>query len=396
MCILLKSGSKLAIVSIVSHSNISKHLRPLLLNTHLTRKITLTACLKIKILKVSASYKEMSQIKHIGFLTLNNFSLIAFSNAIEILRMANYLLGEDVYQWSVITTDGQGVKASNGLVFANTTKLDFANMPDMLLVCGGINIQDATSPEVIKLITQASRHNMWLGGLCTGSYALAKAGLLDDYKCTIHWENMASLCELFTQIHFMEELFVIDRNRCTCAGGTAPLDLMLSFVSARFGKNLVAEISDQFMVVRARDSKDQQHIPVAARVGYSHKALVEVSALMEANIDEPLTLDELARLAGLSQRHLQRMFRHTLNMTPMHYYLNLRLRRARALLLQTEMSVMNVTVACGFQSSCHFSKSYRTLFGYSPSMERNQHKTGPALHALANSTPEQEHAASLG
>ena len=335
------------------------------------------------------NYKEMSQIKHVGFLTLNNFSLIAFSNAIEILRMANYLLGEEVYQWSVVTVDGQPVSASNGLAFANTQKVDFNNTPDVLLVCGGVDIQNAVSADVIKLLTQASKHSMWLGGLCTGSYALAKAGLLDGYKCTIHWENMASLCELFPTIQFMEELFVIDRNRCTCAGGTAPLDLMLAFVAARFGKNLVAEISDQFMMVRARDSKDQQHIPVAARVGYSHKALVEVSALMEANIDEPLTLDELARLAGLSQRHLQRMFRHTLSMTPMHYYLNLRLRRARALLLQTEMSIMSVTVACGFQSSCHFSKSYRTLFGYSPSMERNQHKPIPPLHALASIAPQQ-------
>ena len=341
-------------------------------------------------------YKEMSQIKHVGFLTLNNFSMIAFTNALEILRMANYLLGEQIYQWSVFSVDGTPVEASNGLSVSKTTQLNYAALhenllPDVLLVCGGVDIQHAVTPDVIKLLTQASKHNMWLGGLCTGSYALAKAGLLDGYKCTIHWENMASLCEQFSGIHFMEELFVIDRNRCTCAGGTAPLDLMLAFVAARFGKtpagkNLVAEISDQFMVVRARDSKDQQHIPVAARVGYSHKALVEVSALMEANIEEPLSLDELARLASLSQRHLQRMFKHTLNMTPMHYYLNLRLRRARALLLQTEMSVMSVTVACGFQSSCHFSKSYRTLFGYSPSMERNQHKHAPPVHALTSST----------
>ena len=336
-------------------------------------------------------YKEMSQIRHVGFLTLNSFSMIAFSNALEILRMANYLLGEQVYQWSVFSVDGKPVEASNGLSVSKTSQLNCTALhenllPDVLLVCGGVDIQHAVTPDVIKLLTQASKHNMWLGGLCTGSYALAKAGLLDGYKCTIHWENMASLCEQFSGIHFMEELFVIDRNRCTCAGGTAPLDLMLAFVAARFGKNLVAEISDQFMVVRARDSKDQQHIPVAARVGYSHKALVEVSALMEANIEEPLSLDELARLANLSQRHLQRMFKHTLNMTPMHYYLNLRLRRARALLLQTEMSVMSVTVACGFQSSCHFSKSYRTLFGYSPSMERNQHKHAPPVHALASST----------
>jgi AraC family transcriptional regulator, glycine betaine-responsive activator len=338
-------------------------------------------------------YKDMSQIRHVGFLTLNNFSMIAFTNALEILRMANYLLGEEAYQWSVYTVDGQAVTASNGLAFAKTTMLDPAHMPDVLLVCGGVDIQHAVTHDVIKLLTHASKYNMWLGGLCTGSYALAKAGLLDGYKCTIHWENMASLCEQFSAINFMEELFVIDRNRCTCAGGTAPLDLMLAFVSARFGKNpaqknLVAEISDQFMMVRARDSKDQQHIPVAARVGYSHKALVEVSALMEANIEEPLNLDELARLADLSQRHLQRMFKHTLNMTPMHYYLNLRLRRARALLLQTEMSVMSVTVACGFQSSCHFSKSYRTLFGYSPSMERNQHKHAPAVHAIASTYEE--------
>ena len=330
-------------------------------------------------------HKEMSQIRHVGFLTLNNFSMIAFTNALEILRMANYLLGEQIYQWSVFSVDGKPAEASNGLSVSKTTQLNYSNMPDVLLVCGGVDIQHAVTPDVIKLLTQASKHNMWLGGLCTGSYALAKAGLLDGYKCTIHWENMASLCEQFSSISFMEELFVIDRNRCTCAGGTAPLDLMLAFVAAQFGKNLVAEISDQFMVVRARDSKDQQHIPVAARVGYSHKALVEVSALMEANIEEPLSLDELARLASLSQRHLQRMFKHTLNMTPMHYYLNLRLRRARALLLQTEMSVMSVTVACGFQSSCHFSKSYRMLFGYSPSMERNQHKHAPPVHALASS-----------
>lgn len=338
------------------------------------------------------SCKEMSQVRHVVFLTLHNFSMIAFSNAIEILRMANYILGKEVYQWSVITADCKPVTASNGLSFTQTTTLDQIQSPDMLLVCGGVDVQSAVSPAAIRLITQASKSHLWLGSLCTGSYALAKAGVLDGYKCTIHWESLASLREKFPYITFMEELFVIDRDRCTCAGGTAPIDLMLAFVFARFGKNLVAEISDQFMVVRARDSKDQQHIPVAARVGYSHKALVEVSALMEANIEEPLPLDELARLAGLSQRHLQRMFNHTLNMSPMHYYLNLRLKRARSLLLQTEMSIMSITVACGFQSSCHFSKSYRTLFGYSPSKERRKNQHTPAIHSLiSNSNTQTTH-----
>jgi transcriptional regulator GlxA family with amidase domain len=300
--------------------------------------------------------------------------------------MANYLLGEEAYQWSVITPDGRPVQASNGLSFPETTTLETSNTPDMLLVCGGVDVQAATDPAVIQLLKQVSKHDIWLGSLCTGSYALVKAGLLDGYQCTIHWENMAGLCEEFPHIQPMEELFVIDRDRCTCAGGTAPLDLMLAFVSARFGKNLEAEISDQFMVVRARDSKDQQHIPVAARVGYSSKALIEVSALMEANIEEPLSLDELASLAGLSQRHLQRMFRQTLSMTPMQYYLKIRLQRARALLLQTEMSVMSITVACGFQSACHFSKSYRALFGCSPSMERRPSDPMPLANSFADAS----------
>lgn len=329
------------------------------------------------------SFKEMSQVQRVGFLTLNNFSLIAFSNAVEVLRMANYLSGKEIYQWFVITPDGEPVKASNGLAFSQSTTLDVAGIPDVLLVCGGVNVQNATTPSVVRILRLLDKQGIWLGAICTGSYALAKAGLLDGYRCTIHWENMASLCEEFPNISFLQELFVIDNNRCTCAGGIAPLDLMLTFISARFGKKLVAEISDQFMVERARDGKDKQHIPVAARVGSSHKALVEVSALMESNIEEPLSLDELARLAGLSQRHLQRMFRQALSMTPMNYYLNLRLKRARTLLLQTEMSIMSITVACGFQSSCHFSKSYRGLFGYSPSIERRQQERNDSVGKLS-------------
>lgn len=317
-------------------------------------------------------HKELAQVRKIGFLTLKNFSLIAFSNAVEVLRMANYLSGKEVYQWFVITPDGAPVLASNGLEFSQNAKFEDMGTPDVVLVCGGVDVQKVVTPSVLKLLKHYDKQNIWLGGICTGTYALAKAGLLDGSRCTVHWENMASLCEEFPNIEFVQELFVIDGNRATCAGGIAPLDLMLHFVLMRFGKKLVAEISDQFMVERVRDGKDTQHIPVAARVGSSHKALVEVSALMESNIEEPLSLDELARLASLSQRHLQRMFRQVLNVTPMNYYLNLRLKRARTLLLQTEMSIMSITVACGFQSSCHFSKSYRSFYGYSPSLERRQ------------------------
>ena len=163
---------------------------------------------------------------------------------------------------------------------------------------------------------------------------------------------------------------MIDRDRLTCTGGTAPLDLMLDLVSSRFGQNLAAQVSEQFILERIRSASDPQPIPVDARVGFSRAELIEVVRLMEANIEEPLSLEELARLVQLSQRHLQRMFKVYLSVSPTHYYLSLRLRRARDLLRTTDASIARVTAVCGFHSPCHFSKAYRAQFGHAPSVER--------------------------
>jgi transcriptional regulator GlxA family with amidase domain len=171
-------------------------------------------------------------------------------------------------------------------------------------------------------------------------------------------------------VRFADELFVIDRDRMTCTGGTAPLDLMLKLVGLRLGPAVAAQVSEQFIVERIRGSTDYQHIPVDARVGFSRAELIEVVRLMEANIEEPLSLDELARLVQLSQRHLQRMFKMFLSVSPTHYYLTLRLRRARELLRNTDASIARVTAVCGFHSPCHFSKAYRAQFGHAPSVER--------------------------
>lgn len=199
---------------------------------------------------------------------------------------------------------------------------------------------------------------------------LLAAKLLDGYRCTVHWEDMSPLNKRFPHVRFADELFVIDRDRVTCTGGTAPLDLMLNLVSLRLGQAHAAQVSEQFIVERIRGSSDYQHIPVDARVGFSRAELVEVVRLMEANIEEPLSLDELARLVHLSQRHLQRMFKMFLSVSPTHYYLTLRLRRARDLLRNTDASIARVTSVCGFHSPCHFSKAYRAQFGHAPSAER--------------------------
>jgi AraC family transcriptional regulator, glycine betaine-responsive activator len=314
-----------------------------------------------------------ADVTHFGFLTLPNFSMIAFSSAIEVLRMANYISRQTLYRWSVISLDGQPVPASNGLPISPTLTLEQAGLPDVLFVCGGVKIHEAVNDKLSAFLLKLARSNVKLGGICTGSYALVKAGLMNGYHCAIHWENLSALREEFPKVQFSEGLFAIDRDRLSCSGGTAPIDLMLNLTASRYGKTLSAEISEQFILERIRDGSYQQHIPIAARLGFSRKELIEVARLMETHIEETLPFDEIARQVGLSQRQLQRMFKYYLDVTPTHYYLQLRLRRARELLLQTTMSIMSVTVACGFQSSCHFSKAYRNQFGRSPSSERHMH-----------------------
>ncbi|CAD6552881.1 GlxA family transcriptional regulator [Paraburkholderia sabiae] len=312
----------------------------------------------------------LSNLAHVGFLTLPSFSMIAFTSAVEVLRMANYVSRAQHYRWSIITHDGVPVRASNGLTVKPTRTLEESGMPDVLIVCGGTQIRNAVDTNVKTLLADAASQGVPLGGICTGAYALMAAGLLDGYRCSVHWEDLSSLHREYPHVRFADELFVIDRDRLTCTGGTAPLDLMLDLVGSRFGQNLAAQVSEQFILERIRGASDQQPIPVDARVGFSRAELIEVVRLMEANIEEPLSLDELARLVQLSQRHLQRMFKVYLSVSPTHYYLSLRLRRARDLLRTTDASIARVTAVCGFHSPCHFSKAYRAQFGHAPSVER--------------------------
>ena len=216
-------------------------------------------------------------------------------------------------------------------------------------------------------------------GLCTGGYALAKAGLLDKYRATIHWENLSALREEFPRIHLSDQLFTIDRDRFTCSGGVAPLDLMLHLVEAKLGARVSQLISEQFIVDRVRNDRDRQYVPLRAQIGVSHESLIKVAQLMEENIEKPLSLDEIASATGLSRRQIERLFKRHLNCVPKRYYLQMRLRRARELLLQTSMPIIDITTACGFQSPPHFSRCYRAQFGCPPSAERQTRQSKPGV-----------------
>jgi transcriptional regulator GlxA family with amidase domain len=313
---------------------------------------------------------------HFVFLTLQNYSLIALSSAVEALRMANRITGQDVYQWTLASLDGQPVAASNGLSMSPTVAIEHIGSAHIVFVCGGVNVEQAVTPGLIATLRRFAQRQVPLGSLCTGGYALAKAGLLDKYKAVVHWENMSALEEQFPAVQFSKQLYAIDRDRYTCSGGIAPLDLMLNIIKNHLGRDIAPQISDQFILERIRSDQDRQHVPLLARVGLFHENLIEAAALMEANLEEPLSLDEIAHLVGVSRRQIERLFKRYVGEVPTKYYLDMRLRRARGLLLQTPMSIMEVAVACGFQSPPHFSKCYRDLFGHAPSAERRNNRQG--------------------
>ncbi|MBX2835434.1 MAG: GlxA family transcriptional regulator [Gammaproteobacteria bacterium] len=307
-----------------------------------------------------------------GFYLVPQFTMLAFASALEPLRMANQIAGETLYEWRLLSRTGDPVRCSNGIELTPDASIAANEAFDAIFVCGGNNIHLIDDEAGLNWLRQHDKPSVVLGGICTGSYLLAKADLLNGHRCTIHWENLASAREQFPQLVISPELFEMDGNRYTCAGGTAPLDMMLHEVRNTHGATLATRISEQFMCDRIRDKNDRQRVPLTQRIGASQPKLAEAVSLMEANIEEPMTLDELSHHVGLSRRQLERLFQRYLHCVPTRYYLDLRLERARQLLLQTSMPIVDVAMACGFISAPHFSKCYRDTYSIPPRDERRR------------------------
>ena len=307
-----------------------------------------------------------------GFLLEPEFSMLAFTSAVDPLSMANESSGSSLYHWRIVSNDGAPVVSSNGLQISPDGAMAEESQFDALFVCGGIHIGNDCDRRVLDWLRGLSQLNVALGAISTGSYLLARADLLNGYRCTIHWNHMARLRQDCPGATVSSALFEIDRDRYTCAGGTAPLDMMANLIARRHGVDLAATISERCICERIRDSHDCQRIPVRSRIGAHHPKLIEVVALMEANIEEPLGPDELSRLVGMSRRQLERLFHDHLGCPPTRYYLELRLAHARQLLLQSSKAVVKVAAACGFVSAPHFSKCYHDFFGVAPRSERRR------------------------
>lgn len=308
--------------------------------------------------------------QHFAFLLVDKFSMFSLAAAIDTVRSANRALGRDYYRWTTASADGEAVMASNGLPL----KIDYAvaDLPsaDILFVCVGLTTEFPGKSKVLAALRSWGRRGGALGALSVGAYLLAEAGQLEGHRCTIHWENRAGFKERFPEIDCTGNVFEIDRKRFTCAGGTTSIDLMLEIVRRDFGGNLANEVANQFQHERIRSAGDRQRVgPERDLTGKSEK-LRKIVELMADNLDEPFSAVDLAKAAGLSVRQVERLFLRHMNMTPGRYYMRLRLERARELLRQTNLPILDVAIATGFTSHSYFAQSYRLQFGRPPSEER--------------------------
>lgn len=324
-------------------------------------------------------FKKVSGDKpdRVSFLVIPNFSMSAFTAMLEPMRLANYSTGRTLYEWEILSRNGEPVAASNGVQIIADRGISDAPHLDNVVVCSGVDAQLYHDNAVFGWLRRWAREGTHVGAVCTGAHVLAHAGLLNGYRCTIHWENLESFREAFPDLDIQPELFEIDRDRFTCAGGVAASDMMLTEIARRHGGETAAAVSELFMHERIREGHDNQRLPLQARLRISHPRLIQAIGEMERNVEEALTREEIAARVGLSRRQLERLFRRYLNTSPARYYLRLRLERARLLLTQSTMPVTEIAFACGFTSASHFSKCYRDMFTRTPRDERRVR--GPAV-----------------
>jgi transcriptional regulator GlxA family with amidase domain len=304
------------------------------------------------------------------FFLVPNFSMMAFTAAVEPLRSANRMSGSPLYQWSVISRDGEPVRASNGLEVVAQHAMADVQQCDTLFICAGIDAHRFDDRPTMAWLRKIARQGGMVGSLCTGTHLLARAGLLGGYQCTIHWEDMEAFAEEHPELDVTDDIFEIDRNRITCSGGTAALDLMLHLITLEHGAELAGKVSEQFIHERIRESHDHQRMALQSRVGVSDPKLLAAIVEMEANLEEPLPLPDIADAVGLSTRQLERLFKKHLARTPSRYYRELRLHHARLMLMQGSASILSIALAAGFVSASHFSRRYREYFGRTPREER--------------------------
>ncbi|MDR6101657.1 transcriptional regulator GlxA family with amidase domain [Agrobacterium larrymoorei] len=316
---------------------------------------------------------EQKNAQRIGFLLMPNFALMSYASAAEPLRAANLIAGTDLYEAIPLSFDGEAVRTSSGIPVNCQPLSSVGDACHTIFVCAGGTPQDWALPEgSLALLRRLARQGVRVGGISSGAYILAAAGLLDNRDFTIHWEHAPVLREAFGHLTPRQARFVFDGDRITCAGGVAPLDMMHAMISQRMGAHFARRVSDWFLHTAVAEPSAPQRGSLAERYGTHHPAVLTVLEKMEATIESPLDRQTMAKLAGTSPRHLDRLFASQLGTSFLDTYREIRLDHARRLLEQSPLSIAEVAFATGFSSAGHFSGCFKTHFGKTPNTLRQK------------------------
>ncbi len=308
--------------------------------------------------------------RRIGLLPLDGFALMSYAALVEPMRAANLLARRALYEMiNIGMTDGPIPSSGAATVTPQAHMRDDPRLDYLFVVAGGDPARHDRR-QIINYLARMARAGVTLGGVSGGPIVLARAGLMEGRRMTVHWEHAAALSEISPHLLIERTLYVIDRDRVTCAGGTAPMDLMHALITRHHGAPFARLVSDWFMHTEVRPSAGPQRAGLVERVGSNNAAILYAVEMMESHVADPVTLEDLAQVAGVSPRQLNRLFREKLGLATMRYYRDLRLEKAQGLLRNAPMSLTEIALATGFASSSHFSRAYSARYGEPPSAYR--------------------------
>lgn len=316
------------------------------------------------------SLETSKPARHFAFHLLPDFTLLAFSAALDPLRIANQLAQLPLYRWTVTSEDGGPVVSSCAMSVNVDRRMGPMSRETDLIVCGGTVRTGKRNGELLSLVRQHARFGGRVGGICTGTIALAQAGLLTGRRATLHWENQPAFREMFPEVEVTENSCEVDGTIFTCGGGVGATDMMLERIEADYGRSFANVVADMCLHTQRRSDQAPQRTSISNALDSRNPFLVRAIKVMQVNIETPVTMDDLADAAGCSRRQLERLFTRYLHQTPYRFFRDLRLDHARGLLRQTDLSVTEISVAAGFTSPMLFSRSFRTRFGFSPARGR--------------------------
>ena len=307
----------------------------------------------------------------IGFLLIPGFALMSYASAIEPLRAANLFAGRPLYRWVHITHKDRVVASSCGATVPSTAKVGDDLALDLLLVCAGGNPVHFNHRPTLAWLRKLAQRGMRIGGVSGGPFILARAGIMSGHRMTIHWEHAKAFAEEFPDLLLSRARYIIDRNRMTCAGGVAPLDMMHALIAEAHGAKLATQTSDWFLHTEIHPGGGPQRASLVERYGVTRREMIAALELMSNRLDEPLDRAAVARHVGLSTRQLDRLFARHLGKSFAAHYRSLRLESARELLRHSTLTISEIAIACGFANASHFSRSYKDEFGLTPGGQRD-------------------------